>query len=56
MPGYVPPSLRHLTSYTPKKLSLKPKPIDWTQLKTKDEIMFEYQRENAGRADDVWES
>ena len=54
MPGYVPPALRHNPNYEPKKLSLKPKPIDWTQLKTKDEIMKEYQEINKGNADSAW--
>jgi len=55
MPGYIPPALRHTTTYVPKTLSLKPKPIDYTQLKTKEEIMKEYQKENEGKADSAWD-
>ena len=56
MPGYIPPALRSNPTYTPKKLSLKPKPVDWNNLKTKEEIMKEYQKENYGKADDAWNS
>jgi hypothetical protein len=51
MPGYVPPALRDRPNYTPKKLSLKPKPVDYTKLKTKQQIFDEYQKKNYGKAD-----
>ena len=54
MSGYVPPALRSNPKYTPKKLSYKPKPVDWTKLKTKEELIKEYQKENPGKADDAW--
>ena len=56
MSAYIPPVLRNKSGYKPKKLSLKPKPIDWTQLKTKEELMKEYQKTNEGKADYAWES
>ena len=56
MPGYVPPVLRNNPSYKPKKLSLKPKPIDYTKLKTKDDLFNEYKVENQGKADSAWDS
>lgn len=56
MTGYIPPALRKNPIYTPKKLSLKPKPIDYTQLKTKEEVMNEYKKENEGKADSAWDS
>ena len=56
MPGYIPPALRNNSTYKPKKLSYKPKPIDWTQLKTKEEIMKDYRKENKGKADAAWDS
>ena len=55
MPGYIPPALRNQSKYNkPKKLSLKPKPIDWTQVKSKEELMNEYQKQNEGKADSAW--
>ena len=56
MTGYIPPALRKNQNYVPQKLSLKPKPVDWTQLKTKEEIMKEYQKQNEGKADAAWDS
>ena len=56
MPGYVPPALRNNSKFPHKKLSLKPKPIDWTQLKSSTELMNEYQIENYGKADFAWDS
>jgi len=56
MPGYIPPALRNKPEYTPKKLSLKQKPIDWTQIKSKEEIMKEYQKQNEGKADAAWDN
>lgn len=56
MTGYVPPALRKNQNYNPKIFSLKPKPIDYTQLKTKEMLMNEYQKENEGKADDAWNS
>ena len=56
MTGYVPPALRNISSYKPKKLSLKPKPVDWTQLKTKEELYKDYEKENHGKADSSWDS
>lgn len=56
MAGYIPPALRNKHQYTPRKLSFKPKPIDWTQLKTKEELYQEYKKENEGKADAAWDS
>ena len=56
MPAYVPPVLRNKSGYKPKKLSLKPKPIDWAQLKTKEELMEDYKKTNEGNADSAWDS
>ena len=55
MSGYIPPALRNNTKYVPKKLSLKPKPIEWTDLKSKYEIMNEYKQQNEGKADSAWD-
>ena len=54
MTGYIPPNLRNRVNYTPKKLSLKPKPIDWTNLKTKGQLFEEYRLKNYGKADTAW--
>lgn len=54
MSGYIPPALRN-NMYKSKKLSLKPKPIDWTQMKTQNEIMNEYKSENIGKADSAYD-
>ncbi len=55
MPGYIPPALRNKPNYVPKKLSLKPKPIDYSKLKTKEQIFDEYQKKNYGKADAAWD-
>ena len=55
MPGYIPPNLRNKPNYTPKKLSLKPKPIDWTTLKNKEQLFEEYRLKNYGKADTAWD-
>jgi hypothetical protein len=54
MPGYIPPALRDKPNYTPKKLSIKQKSIDYTQLKTQKQLLDEYHRENYGKADTAW--
>ena len=51
---YIPPAMRNQVNYVPKKLALKPKSIDYTQLKTKQQLFAEYQQENYGKADDAW--
>jgi hypothetical protein len=56
MPGYVPPALRNKPNYEPKKLSLKPKPIEYDKLKTKQELYEEYRQTNYGKADFAWEN
>ena len=53
--SYIPPALRNTVNYTPKKLSLKPKPIDYSQLKTPQQLFEEYKKENFGKADSAWE-
>lgn len=54
MTGYIPPALRKNPSYIPKKLSIKVKPVEWTELKSKDDLMNEYQKKNIGKADSAW--
>lgn len=55
MTGYIPPNLRNRVNYTPKKLSLKPKPVDWAKLKTKEQLFEEYRLKNYGKADTAWD-
>jgi len=57
MPGYVPPALRNNPKYTPKKLSIKQKPIEvnWENVKTTEQFFKEYQQENSGKADSAWD-
>ena len=49
MAGYVPPALRNNSTYKPKSLNL-------TKIKTKEDIIKEYHKENEGKADAAWNS
>lgn len=51
--GYVPPQLRDKINYKPKKLTYKPKVI-WSEIKTKEEVLQNYHKENYGKADEAW--
>ena len=55
--GYLPPQLRNDPSYKPRDLSRKPKPppIDYTKVKTREQMFDEYQKQNYGKADAAWE-
>ena len=55
MPSYIPPALRNNPNYKSKKLSLKPKPVDWSCLKTTQELIQDYHSTNEGKADVAWE-
>ena len=56
MPGYIPPHCRNKpTIHIPKKLSLKPKAVDWVNLKSKDQLFEEYRLKNYGKADAAWD-
>ena len=50
---HIPPSLRNKPNYKPKKLTFRPV-IDYTELKTKEELFEEYRKTNYGKADDAW--
>ena len=52
--GYVPPALRTKVNYKPRDLKLKPKPVDYTSLKTLQQLYEEYQKKNEGCADSAW--
>ena len=52
--GYVPPQLRDKPNYKPKNLSRKAAPIDYTTLKTREQLFDEYQKKNYGKADEAW--
>ena len=54
MTGYIPPALRDKPNHTPKKLSIKQKNIDYTQLKTQKQLFEECHRKNYGKADAAW--
>ena len=51
--SYVPPAMRERLAPPPKKISFRP-PIDYTILKTKDQLFKEYQTKNLGKADSAW--
>ncbi len=51
--SYVPPAMRERLEPPPKKISFRP-PIDYTTLKTKDQLFKEYQTKNLGKADSAW--
>jgi hypothetical protein len=51
--SYVPPAIRNRLDPTPKKLTFRP-PVDFTVLKTKDQLFKEYQTKNLGKADSAW--
>ena len=51
---YIPPALRDKPNYKPKKLKLIPVVVDYTKLKTKEELFEEYRKQNYGKADDAW--
>ena len=53
MTSYVPPAMRDRLEPPPKKLLFRP-PIDYTLLKTKDQLFKEYQTKNLGKADSAW--
>jgi len=55
--GYIPPALRNNPTYVRTNLSLKlkPKPIDYTDLKTNEQIFKEIMNTNYGKADSAWE-
>ena len=50
---YVPPAFRFNPNHKPKKLTFRPV-IDYTKLKTKEELFEEYRNQNYGKADDAW--
>ena len=56
MPGYIPPALRNKPNYVPKKLSIKSKviEIDYSKLKTKQQLFEDIRKENYGKADAAW--
>ena len=51
--GYVPPQLRNKVNYKPKNLARKVV-IDYTNLKSRDQVYEEYRKENEGKADAAW--
>lgn len=51
--SYVPPAMRERLAPPPKKISFRP-PIDYTVLKTKEQLFNEYQAKNLGKADSAW--
>jgi len=54
--GYVPPQLRDKINYKSKNLSRKQNlVIDYTKLKTIEDLLKEYHKENYGKADQGWE-
>ena len=54
--GYVPPQLRHNVHYKSRDLSLKPKMpvIDYSKIKTPEQIFEEIRKQNYGKADSAW--
>jgi len=53
--GYVPPQMRDKPNYKPpKKLTFRA-PIDYSNLKTKEQVYEEYRLKNEGKADTAWE-
>ena len=55
MSGYIPPALRDSRHYKPKKLTFRA-PIDYTNRKTKEEVLEEYHKIDYGKADGAWDS
>ena len=51
---YIPPALRDKPNYKPKKLKLRPVVVDYTKLKTKEELFEEYNKQNYGKSDEAW--
>ena len=54
-PGYVPPALRHKTTYKPRNLAYKPKVLWTPETKSTQQLLEEYRKQNEGKADDAWD-
>lgn len=52
--SYVPPALRHLINHKTLNLKYKQKVV-LVEVKTKEQLLNEYSKENYGKADTVWE-